>query len=392
MTATDWNPDAWDAETDVYRELDAQRRTCPVPLGATRDGAAYYAALTHADVVAVTGDPRTFSSAERRLDDGTRRIPLEIDPPEHAQVRRLLQPYFRPDRLEALRPVIERHAREMTGDLLAHGTTADYMDVAGPFPARVLCALMNVPDEDWSRIKDWSMRSVTTAPVSDAERGDAGARLRDYVRDLVAERRVRPLPVEEDMTSGLLAARISDEPLDDDTVVGALQLMLVAGHLTTTLSLGIIVRRLAEDPALQQRLRDEPTLVGDAIEEILRVEPAVVANSNPRTVTAPVELGGLQLQPGDRVLPVWGAANRDETRFEDADQIVLGRGRSANVTFGRGIHLCIGAPVARLEMTIAVGALLDATEHFGLGETVEERATWRQQGPTRLDLALVPRQ
>ncbi len=384
--AADWAPDVEGLGADVHRELDAQRQRCPVPHAVGPQGVAYHAVLRHADVVKVTGDPRTFSSEVGRLDASERRVPLEVDPPVHTAVRRALQPYFTRARLDAMRPRIEEYARTMLGAHVQQGT-ADFIDFAAPYPARVLCLLMNMPDDDWEQVREWSLASVSTADVTDAERAAAREGLRTYALGMVAERRARPQSPAEDMTTGLLAAVVDGEPMGDEMIADALQLMLVAGHLTTTLSLGIIARHLARHPDLQDRLRAEPELIGAAVEEILRVESAVVANSNPRTVTQPVEVGGHQLLPGDRVLPVWGAANRDEERFPDPATVDLERGRGANVTFGRGIHLCIGAPVARLEMEVAVATLLELTTSFEVAGPVKDRTTWRQQGPTELVLA-----
>lgn len=392
----DWTPDHPAMLVDVRGGLDAQRRQCPVPLARSPRGEHYYSALSFDDVVAVATDRKSFSSAASVLRDDLRRIPVELDPPEHTVMRRLLQPYFSAARMEVLRPRIARFAEDLVavllGDVPAGGRgVVEYVDAfASPYPTRVLCATLNLPDEDWVQLKDWSL-AVSSQGQGDGRGPDfemANEALKSYARDVIARRRTDPLPVEEDMTSGLLAARPQGEPLSEDQMVGVLRLMFSAGHLTTTIALGIVTRHLAEKPDLQARLRSTPELVDAAVEEILRHSSPVVANANPRTVIRPVTLGGRELRPGDRVLPVWGAANRDENRFERPDEVDLDRKDARTLVYGQGVHLCLGAPVARYELAEATRALLTATTAFALAGEVEEGDWWRQRGPTRLPLAV----
>lgn len=398
-TAVDWAPDHPQMLDDVMGRLDEQRRRCPVPLAQTPTGVRYYSALTFDDVVAVATDKKSFSSGATVLREDLRRIPVELDPPEHTVMRRLLQPYFTPARMEVLRPRITRYAEEMLAALLAPVPAGgrgvvEYVDAfASPYPTRVLCATLNLPDEDWVQLKEWSL-AVSSQGYGDG-RGvgfdAANEALKEYARGVLADRRVHPLPVEEDMASGLLAARPKDQPLTEDQMVGVLRLMFSAGHLTTTIALGIITRHLAEHPDLQDRLRTQPDLVDGAVEEILRHHSPVVANANPRTVVQPVTLGGRELVPGDRVLPVWGAGNRDESRFERPGEVDLDRGPARNLVYGHGVHLCLGAPVARFELAEATRLLLAATTDFRLAGEVAEGDWWRQRGPTRLTLEVETR-
>ncbi|MCR6030241.1 cytochrome P450 [Nocardioides sp. zg-579] len=392
--AVDWAPDHPDLLADVYGRLDEQLRRCPVPAAESPRGDHYYSALRFDDVVKVVTDKSSFSSGANVLREDLRRIPVELDPPEHTVMRRLLQPYFVPKRMESLRPRIAGFARELVDDLLrgvepGGRGVVEYVDgFASPYPTRVLCATLNLPDEDWGRLKEWSL-AVSSQGDGDGRGPDfatANEALKEYARAIIAERRVRPLPVEEDMASGLLAARPHGEPLSEEQMVGVLRLMFSAGHLTTTIALGIITRHLAEHPEHQDRLRADPAFVDHAIEEILRHSSPVVANANPRTVVQPVSLGGRELQPGDRVLPVWGAANRDESRFERPTEVDLDRPAGRTMVYGHGIHLCLGAPVARFELAEATRVLLGATTRFEVAGQVDEGDWWRQRGPTRLPL------
>lgn len=393
----DWVPEAPQMLGDVHAVLDEQRATCPVPHARDLRGRDYYAALAWDDVVAVATDTIHYSSAAEPRRPDLRRIPVELDPPAHTAVRRILQPYFTPGRMKVLGPRIDELASRALADLLAPVVPGkegevEYVDgFATPYPTRVLCEVLGLPQEDWAQLKEWSL-GVSTQGFGDGSGpgfAECDAALRSYAAAVVADRRRAPRPVEEDFTSGLLAARPGGEELSDEQLVGILRLMFSAGHLTTTIALGIVTEYLARNPQEQAMLRRDPARVDAAVEEVLRQHAPVVANANPRTVVAPVQLGDRLLVPGDRVLPVWGAANRDPRRFEDPTAVDLEREGVRSMTYGHGVHLCLGAAVARHELAEATRQLLVATTAFSVLGEVERGDWWRQRGPTSLRLRLV---
>jgi cytochrome P450 len=329
------------------------------------------------------------------MPDGLRRVPIEIDPPEHTAYRRLLQPYFSQRRLAILEPRVRRFA----GKLLQPLIEAGHADVAAgftyPFPTRVLCATLNIPDEDWARLRLWAADASNRDPRRGNQRASQSTAGHDafmaYARDMIAERRRNPLDPADDMTTGLLAARIDGEYLTDDAILGILRLMLSAGHNSTTISLGIVIAFLAQHQQAQAALRAEPALITNAIEEILRYHTPVVANASPRVVTRDVEVRGRALRAGDQVVLVWGSGNRDEEAFAEADRCVLDRSPNRHLVFGYGVHRCIGAPVARQGLRIAVEELLARTTSFALDGPIERGRWWRQRGPTVLPLRFATR-
>ena len=387
----DWNPDVPELLDDVPGALAEVRERCPVPYAIQPDGSGYFAFTRYEDIVAAALDPQSYSSASLRLmPDGLRRVPIELDPPEHTAYRRLLQPYFSQRRLAILEPRVRRFA----GDLLQPLIEAGRADVAAgftyPFPTRVLCATLNIPDEDWARLKLWAADASNRDPRRGNQRASQSPvgheAFMAYARAMIAVRRREPLDPADDMTSGLLAARIDGQPLSDDAILGILRLMLSAGHNSTTISLGIVIAFLAEHQQAQTELRARPALIPDAIEEILRYHTPVVANASPRVVTQDVEVRGRALQAGDQVVLVWGSGNRDDEAFAEADRCVLDRSPNRHLVFGYGVHRCIGAPVARQELRIAIEELLARTTSFALNGPVERGHWWRQRGPTVLPL------
>jgi cytochrome P450 len=386
----DWDPLDPRVLLDVESVMADLRSHCPVAY-TDRDGG-FYAVTRHADIVAAARDTIIFSSAAGQLMPDLRRIPIELDPPEHSTYRRVLHPYFSASRLAQLEPRIRDFAADLLQPAIKRGSADLAQEFTFPFPTRVLCATLNIPDEDWTRLNLWAREVRPDLRVNRASdsvpRQSGNEAFVAYAREMIAARRAAPLDPADDITSGLLAARIDGEPLSDDRIVGILRLLLSAGHNSTTISLGILITHLATHESLQQRLRAEPTLVPKAIEEILRYATPVVANANPRVVTRDTELGGRALKAGDKVVLIWGAGNRDPEAFEDADECLIERSPNRHLVFGHGIHVCVGAPVARQEMRIAVEELLGRTTSFCLDGEVLLGEWWRQRGPVRLPVRL----
>jgi cytochrome P450 len=188
----------------------------------------------------------------------------------------------------------------------------------------------------------------------------------------------RPRDVSVDPVSGLLAA---PEPLDKELIAGVVRLLLAAGHDSTTSAIGIALHYLAHNDADQQRLRADPSLIPTAVEEMLRLETPVLAM--PRIVARDTVVRGRELTQGDRVMLYWGAGNRDPQAFENPDQPQLDRKPNQHLAFGYGIHKCVGAPLARLELRVALEEWLRRTQAFGLaGEVTVE--PWHRFGPRHL--------
>ncbi len=287
------------------------------------------------------------------------------DPPAHTRLRRLAGAAFKGQQIAAMEARIQTLVDELVDDFLAGGPRGDLVaGVAYPLPATVIAEMLGAPAADRDRFRSWSdeLALVAFGAGGDArpdrhERALRGLEdMAGYFRELVAHRRREP---GGDMLSAMIAGDGSTADvagLSDDELVGMCALLLFAGHETTTNAIANAVRLLTADPALRDRVRDDPALVAPAVEEALRLEGPIKVLV--RWVVADHEVRGRTIRTGERVYLVLCGANRDPERFDDPDAVDLARSRPNHIAFGRGIHACIGAQLARLETRIAVGTLL----------------------------------
>jgi cytochrome P450 len=333
------------------------------------------------DVVASFRNPALSSDRVRPLMSAQRERPaaehrvlglisewmVVTDPPAHTRLRRLAGAAFKQQQIAAMEERIQALVDELVDAFLAGGPRGDLVaGVAYPLPAIVIAEMLGAPPEDRDRFRAWSdeLALVAFGAGGDArpdrhERALRGLEeMAGYFRELVAERRQAPAG---DMLSAMIAGDtpsggVEEDGLTDDELVGMCALLLFAGHETTTNAIANAVRLLTADPALRDRVRDAPALVAPAIEESLRLAGPIKVLV--RWVIADHELRGRTIRAGERVYLLLCGANRDPERFPDPDAVDLARERANHLAFGRGIHACIGAQLARLETRIAVGTLL----------------------------------
>jgi hypothetical protein len=327
-----------------------------------------HALLRHADVLTALRDPATFSSGSYKIFKGIPQMALlHDDPPHHTQMRKLANKAFTASRVAALAPWIT----ELAGALLdaAGQGEIDFMDrFAVPLPVRVIGSMLGVPQEDHAALKDWSDALVSYNGMPAAERGPKLMALMAYVDRMVAARRGART---DDMISAFLDAEVDGALLDDLEVRRLVVVLLVAGNETTTNLIGNMLALLADRPELWRRLRDDRSLVEPIVNEALRFESPV--QRFPRLTTREVEIGGVTIGAGELVDIFFGAALRDPAVFTDPDTFVPERRAGESVAFGLGIHHCLGAPLARLEATIALNALLSRHPTVRRGAAPAER-------------------
>jgi cytochrome P450 len=327
------------------------------------------------DVLAVLKDHATFSSAgalksspdpyppevESVLANGWPAMPyiIELDPPLHDRIRGLVTRAFTPKRIAELEPRIRVLATELVDELAPLGRADVIERVAWPLPLRVLGELLGLPREDLGRLHEWGTDwLLLQQPGSTDDRVEHARGLVDLQRYMVAALEKREREPRDDLLGALMAARAdSDDPLSIEAVAGLPLDLMVAGHVTVTRAIGSALSLVFRHPALREHLLD-PGLAPAAIEEVLRLESP--AQGLFRVTTRPVAIGGVELPSGARVMAHFGSANRDECVFARADRIEpereeLGR----HLAFGKGIHFCIGAPLARLELAIVLPMLLE---------------------------------
>ena len=280
------------------------------------------------------------------------------DPPDHTRLRRLFNKAFTPTAVENLRPNIEGIVAELIEGMEAKAKrdgTADFIaDFAYPLPASVIMDLLGVPRADLVRMKVWSddiALFIGTAQVAGNKylRAEAGARaMAAFFRELVEARAAEPAA---DMISKLVLARDESDALTTDEIVGTCILLLFAGHETTTNLIGNGFLYSMRHRAQWERLIAQPSLAASAVEEYLRYDGPSGALA--RVAAADVEMAGKTIRAGDRVFAFMNSANRDPEAFDDPERFDIGREQNPHLTFGHGIHFCLGAPLARLEAQIA---------------------------------------
>jgi cytochrome P450 len=311
-------------------------------------------------------------------------------PPEHTRLRRLLNTVISPATVAEMGPAIAS-AFDHVMQPLDPRREIDFMkDVAELFPAFVILDMLGVPREDFRAIKAWSDDLRLFIGTAQAE-GDKYRRARDgadrmsaYFREIIAQRRNQPGP---DAISRMVAARDEGGMLSEDELVGCCMLFLFGGHETTTNLLGSAIVALLKHPDQLERLHAQPALIDSAVEEFLRYDGP--SNSIARVVAQNHEIAGKTLRAGERVFAMINAANRDPRQFTDPHRLDLGRTPNRHLTFGFGIHFCLGAPLARMEAKVCLGQLAARFPGMHSGSQPPE---WIDalimRGPKRLPLVL----
>jgi cytochrome P450 len=293
---------------------------------------------------------------------------ISTDPPRHRQLRALVTQAFTPRAVEALAPRITAIVEDLLDRVMGQGRFDIIRDFGYPLPVTVIAELLGIPPADREQFKKWSDAIVSMGFAGGADGqpyyGDAARDMSRYFLGMIEERRGHP---GDDLISGLLAASIDGQHLTPPELLGFGCLLLVAGNETTTNLLGNALLTFTDHPELWERLRQEPALVPDAIEEVLRYWSPV--QSMFRMTTASVELSGQTLPAGAWVVAWIGSANHDEAQFTEPERFELGRSPNRHLGFGQGIHYCLGAPLARLEAKIALTAML---QRFRMVERIAE--------------------
>ncbi|MET0191364.1 MAG: cytochrome P450 [Pseudonocardia sediminis] len=294
------------------------------------------------------------------------------DPPVHTRLRKLAAGAFKGQRIAVMDAQITALVDELLDGFLAGTGEQDLIsEVAYPLPATVIATMLGAPPSDRDLFREWSdelaLVAFGTGGAARAERHERALRglneMDAYFRGLVEQRRAEP---GDDMLSAMMSTDESDDKLSDDELVAMCALLLFAGHETTTNSIANATLALLRNPDALAALRADPSLLNPAVEELLRYDgPIKVIN---RWVVAETELAGRTISPGERVHLVLASANRDPEKFTDPDTLDLTRSPNPHVAFGKGIHACIGAQLARMETRIAVGRIVERLPGLALAQ------------------------
>jgi cytochrome P450 len=370
---------------DPYPTYDALRRQCPVAHSTHYGG--FWLLMDYDDVRQAAMDWRTYTSsvpgvtAIPLITPRTEpQLPLELDPPLHSRYRALVNPVFARERIDALRPTVEDIAEALLDAALARRDCDLVADYAIPLSVGALAAFTGLPAADSGQWVAWIRRMFDVHQPGDAQA--ASAEFSVYINDLIAARKQAPV---DDFISLLLASEVDGQRLTDAELHAFCTLLFGAGFETTADALSVTLLHLAEQPADLRRLAHEPSLIPTAIEEFLRFTSPIQIFG--RNVTRDVDLHGQRIGQGDVVALGFGAANHDPAVFPQPERCQIDRAPNRHVAFGAGPHLCLGAPVARLELAVTLALFARRVESMAL---LPGRAPqWKTRGDRR-GLAALP--
>lgn len=286
---------------------------------------------------------------------------LNSDPPDHARLRKLVNKAFTPRQVERLRPRVAAITSSLLDAIDGAGEVDLVKSYAFPLPITVISELLGLPSADQDNFRRWSALVVAESP-DPAEFDPAIRAMNEFFTALLAAKRAKPA---DDLLSALIQAREADDRLTDDEIVSMMFLLMIAGHETTVNLIASGILTLLLNPGEQARLRADPALLPGAVEELLRVT-SPVNTATFRFTMEPAEIGGVLIPANELVVIALSSANRDPSRYRDPDATDVGRDAGGHLAFGHGIHYCLGAPLARLEGEIALGALLARFPHMRL--------------------------
>jgi cytochrome P450 len=351
---------------DPYPTYARMRESCPVARAERFGG--YWVISRYADVRDAARDTETFSSHGGIVIPPAGNpmpfIPIELDPPEHSQYRQPLQKWFSATRMLELEDDIRRMVTEQLDAVVDDGQADLCAQIAGPLPPMVIARLLGLDRSDWKLFREMAEKMVEAAETGDQDANvAAGGALLGYLWEQIEARRAEPT---DDLLTFMTSLEIDGAPITPDKALGLALFMLLAGHETSVSAIGAMLMHLARDQEAQKRLIAEPKIIPNTVEEILRYDPPI--QNLARTVRKDVTVAGVDMVAGDRVLLCWASANRDASQFSDADSLVIDRPNNAHVGFGNGVHRCLGANLARLEMRIILEEVLRRIPGFRIAD------------------------
>ncbi|MFE6159250.1 cytochrome P450 [Streptomyces sp. NPDC056486] len=356
-----------DFTADPYSAFTALRSHGPVHHVRFPTGDESWLVIGHEEVRTAFVDPRLRNDVRHSADfkdDGLYSVGsnmLQVDPPDHTRLRTLVAREFTARRVQALRPRVQEAADALLDAVAADGRADLVTAYAYPLPLTIICELLGVPEADRAAFREWSTKVVS---LDDAEQSArASQEMAAYLAGLAEEKRRLPDAAESDLLHALVRTHDGDsgDRLAPEELLGMAFLLLVAGHETTVNLIASAVHLLLSHPEQLAALRADPELLQGAVEEALRLESPAPAGTY-RYAAEPIDLGGTRIPAGARVVLSIAAANRDPARFPSPEQFDIHRDPAAtraHLAFGHGLHHCLGAPLARLEATLALRILLD---------------------------------
>jgi cytochrome P450 len=378
-------PEDFDSPHAMFKDL---RRRCPVAYSDAMGG--FWAVTKYDDIVRVLTDWETFTTTIQnvvpRVATTQRRPPLHLDPPGNIPYRNAITRLMTPAKLRPWRAKIEREVDELLEPLVARGEGDICREFSFILPIAVLAEFFRLPEANARRIRIvGSEFNMALQRRDDENVRKYSDELYGIARELIEDRKANPQDPDVDPISSLLAVRIDGEPLPDAMILGALRQFLMVGIVAPTTFIGSAVVHLARHPEHHTLLRENPALIPDAVEELLRLYTPYRGFA--RTARRDVQFGDKLVREGDVVAAVFTSGNRDEDVFENPDEFDLNRRKKDLLTFGRGPHMCPGAPLARLLLTVALEGIVRRTRRIEIAGEIT-MTNWPEYGPLAVPIRI----
>jgi cytochrome P450 len=343
------------------------RELCPVAHSAEHGG--FWVVSGYEDALSTGQNWSAFSSAHglsiNPSPSVVRNLPVEADPPEHHIFKRLINPYFTPAALARYEEPTRALVTRLIDGFIEDGA-CEFMDAfARPYPSLSFFELaLNAPADELERVAYLASKASTP---DDPDAPECWKGFYAWIKEFIARRRAEP--PRGDVVDAVIRAEVDGRPISEDEAIGTVQLLILGGLETTAGALGLMFARFCAQPEIPQRLRTEPELIPDAIQELLRLDPPFVSVG--RTAVREAEIGGCPVKAGDKVLIHWASANRDLAEFPDPDVFDPTRRQNRHLAFGAGPHRCAGSHLARFNLRIALEELLRRMDDIRLQEGAE---------------------
>ena len=390
VSTSDWDPLSPSNVFDPHAEQRRMRQKCPIAF--TEQFGGVWAAFKHNDLEQISADPETFCAAEAFVvPDMTGGVfpwlPLQSDPPLHSHYRGLIAPFFKRSRLAQFEPDLVQITHDHIDAFIDAGTADVASQLNFPVAASALALLMGLPAEEGATFKRWHYAMVAANAAEDQQAlGETFIEILSYVSNWMDVRKADPT---DDLMSALVQGTIEGCPLTNEEILGTFILLVVGGFETTADTLSSTMQYLSGDPALCDRLREDPKLMTKAVGEFARAFAPVQATA--RTAVRGVIVGGRDIASGERILMMWASGSHDEDVFPNPEVVDIDRpGTHKMTSFGAGAHRCAGEPLARIEMRAVLNTWLQRIDTFKVdGEP--EHSVWPTLGWHVMAVSFTPR-
>lgn len=349
----DWNPRADEILKNQIHAYDTMRAECPVAWSDYQ----HWTLFRHGDVMRVLENHQTFSSAA----SSHLSVPNGMDPPQHTPFRQVIEPYFSRQAMDQFEPTCRTIARNLVASL-PDGWPFDVVEeFSRDFALQIQCAFMGWPDTLHEPLREWVLKNHQATLSRDRRaQADIAHEFDGYIHDLLETRRQAGTNAPRDVTTSLMEETVNGRTMTHEELTSLLRNWTVGELGTISSSVSILLSYLAEHPDLRQSLADDTAALPDAIDEILRMDAPLI--SNRRITTRDVKIGGRTIPASEKITILWASANRDEKVFGDPDAFCPHKNCDQNLLYGAGVHVCPGAPLARMELRVLMEEFLSAID------------------------------